>query len=65
MALVGVWWGSYTFAAGAMVGIRPIFLTSAFAPVIYCEEGWRTISMPGSIGKAVIIPLPPTRVVDH
>ena len=25
MALFGVWWGSYTFAAGAMVGLRPIF----------------------------------------
>ena len=28
-------------------------------------RGWCTTSIPGSVDNSVIIPLPPTRVVDH
>ena len=46
-------------------GVAPNFLAGAFAPVGYCEEGRRTTSMPGSVNHSEIIPLPPTRVIDH
>ena len=45
--------------------VAPDFLTGAFAPVAYCEEGRRTTSMPGSVNHSEIIPPPPTRVIDH